>query len=165
MFHCTWHAVCSCYQMCTNVQWNMSLYIGAHLVTAASCMTWAGLLAFSCIWGGAYCMCLPPLYCKVRKEASVFLSGMQWGFVRERESECVCVYPDGWLSDVFHWSGISALSFDSTFLPGLLVLLSSPALSLSLLSPYSAVGPVVPSAFLKCRTVCFFRKVAPCWSS
>ena len=47
--------------------------------------------------------------------------------MRERESVCVCVYPDGRLCDVFHRSGISALSFGSTFLPGLLVTLSSPA--------------------------------------
>ena len=53
---------------------------------------WAGLLAFSCVWGDAYCVCLPPLYCKVRKEAFVFI----WNVVRfcvcvcVRESACAC---------------------------------------------------------------------------
>ena len=89
-----------------------------------------------------------------------------WNVVRFCVSvwERVCVYPDGRLSDVFHWSGISALSFDSTFLPGLLVSLSSPApFHFSVISLFCC-WPSCSVCFPE-MSDCFFWKVASCWSS
>ena len=75
---------------------------------------------------------------------------------RERVCVCVCTLMGGCLMS---FTGLEFQLCPSIPLFYLASLLFCPVqlLSISLSSPYSAVGPVVPSAFLKCLTVSFER--------